>query len=159
MRLQPRGVLLRQAVDRQRDADVGVELVDLAVGLDALVRLGHAAHVAEVRLAAVTELRVDAREVDGHAPESKTRPQNLTHSSSCPMPASSARRAPGLIPGGSRSWARYSASFSSWISSCFSASATGSAPKKSWSRPGSRSSVNADDGCDRHASSASRPAR
>ena len=46
--------------------DLRVELVDGAVGLDARVRLGHAAHVAEVRLAAVAEARVDPRQVDGH---------------------------------------------------------------------------------------------
>jgi len=52
---------------KQRNSDRGVELVDGAVGLDARVHLGDTAHVAEVRLATVAELRVDAGEVDGHA--------------------------------------------------------------------------------------------
>ncbi len=104
---QPLRVAVRQAVHGEGDADVGVELVDLAVGLDALVRLGDAAHVAEVRLATIAQLRVDAGEVDRHASESKTRPQNRTHSSSWPMPASRARRIPTFAWGVSWScWRR-----------------------------------------------------
>ena len=48
------------------DAELRVELVDRAVGLDPRVRLGHAPHVAEVGLPAVAEPRVDAREIDRH---------------------------------------------------------------------------------------------
>src|SRR3712207_8896803 len=39
---------------------------DVPVGLDARVGLRHPAHVAEMRLAAVAELRVDPREVHRH---------------------------------------------------------------------------------------------
>ena len=53
--------------DRQREADLRVELVDRAVGLDPRVRLGHPAHVAEVGLAVVAEAGVDAGEIHGHA--------------------------------------------------------------------------------------------
>jgi hypothetical protein len=56
----------RQPRLQQRDADRRVQLVDRAVGLHARMQLGDAAHVAEVRLAAVAELRVDAGQVDGH---------------------------------------------------------------------------------------------
>ena len=48
------------------DAELGVELVDRPVGLDPRMRLRHAAHVAEVRLAVVAEARVDPREIDCH---------------------------------------------------------------------------------------------
>jgi hypothetical protein len=64
--LQPRHEPLGQAARGERDAELRVELVDGPVRLDPGVRLGHAAHVAEVRLAAVAEPGVDAREVDGH---------------------------------------------------------------------------------------------
>ena len=63
---QPVGVLRRQALDGERQADLRVELVDRAVRLDARVGLRHPAHVAEVRLAAVAELGVDPGEVDRH---------------------------------------------------------------------------------------------
>ena len=45
---------------------VRVQLVDRAVGLHARMQLGDAAHVAEVGLAAVAELGVDAGQVDRH---------------------------------------------------------------------------------------------
>jgi hypothetical protein len=51
-------------VGRQRDPDLGVELVDRSVGLDAGVRLRDPAHVAEMRLAVVAEAGVYAGEVD-----------------------------------------------------------------------------------------------
>ena len=51
---------------RERHAELRVELVDGPVGLDPRVRLRHAAHVAEVGLAVVAEARVDAREIDRH---------------------------------------------------------------------------------------------
>ena len=63
---QPLAVALRQVGHRERDADLRVELVDGAVGLDPRVRLGHPAHVAEMRLAVVAEARVDAGQIDGH---------------------------------------------------------------------------------------------
>src|SRR3954452_4519431 len=63
---QPVGVLRRQPLDRERQADLRVELVDRPVRLDPRVGLRHPAHVAEVRLAAVAELRVDPGEVDRH---------------------------------------------------------------------------------------------
>ena len=64
---QPLRVAVGQPAARERDAELRVELVDGAVGLDPRVRLRHPAHVAEVGLAAVAEAGVDAREVDGHA--------------------------------------------------------------------------------------------
>ena len=64
---QPRRVRVRQAVGHERDAELRVELVDVPVGLDPRVRLGHPAHVAEVGLAPVAVARVDAGEVDRHA--------------------------------------------------------------------------------------------
>jgi hypothetical protein len=70
---QPLGVAVGQPAARERDAELRVELVDRAVGLDPGVRLGHPAHVAEVGLAAVAEAGVDAREVDGHSPYRITR--------------------------------------------------------------------------------------
>jgi len=63
---QPGVVGLRQAADGQRDAELGVQLVGGAVRLDARMRLAHAAHVAQVGLAVVAELGVDAGEIDGH---------------------------------------------------------------------------------------------
>ena len=63
---QPLGVLRGQVGQRERDAELRVELVDGAVGLDPRVGLGHPAHVPEVRLAVVAQAGVDAREVDGH---------------------------------------------------------------------------------------------
>ena len=65
---------LGQARRRQSQADLGVELVDRRLGLDARVRLRHPAHVAEVRLAAVAELRVDPCEVDRHVAEGSITP-------------------------------------------------------------------------------------
>jgi len=60
------GMLGRQVGQREQDADVAVELVDRAIGLDPRMGLGHPAHVAQVRLALVAELRVDAGQVHRH---------------------------------------------------------------------------------------------
>src|SRR5262245_17433573 len=53
---------LRQDVAGERDADQRVELVDRPEGADPAVELGHAAAVAEARLAAVAAARVDPRQ-------------------------------------------------------------------------------------------------
>jgi hypothetical protein len=63
---QPRREGLGQAGLQQRHADHGIQLIDRAVGLHARVQLGHPAHVAEMRLAVVSEPGVDAGEVYGH---------------------------------------------------------------------------------------------
>jgi hypothetical protein len=67
--LEPRRVAGRHARARQRDAELRVELVDGPVRLDPRMRLRHAAHVAEVRLALVAVARVDAREVHHRRPQ------------------------------------------------------------------------------------------
>ena len=54
---------VRKLAQREHDADLRVQLVDRAVGLDARMGLRHAAHVAQMRLAAVAELRVDAGQI------------------------------------------------------------------------------------------------
>src|SRR6185437_7762804 len=64
--LEPARELLGHVGLEQGEADRGVELVDGAVGLDAGMHLGDTAHVAEMRLAAVAELGVDAGEVYCH---------------------------------------------------------------------------------------------
>ena len=98
-------VALGEALGRQREADERVELVDVAVGLDARVGLGHPAHVAQVRLAAVAQARVDARQVDRHeanVPPCSVAPP-LTYARSCllgaALPAGRLRRGPGRPPG------------------------------------------------------------
>jgi hypothetical protein len=58
------------------------------------VRLGHAAHVAEMGLAAVAEACVDAREVDGHATYRITRTRVGGQGSRCESGAD-----PPLSPG------------------------------------------------------------
>ena len=63
---QEAGEALVERRQRERDAELGVELVHRPVGLDPRVRLGYPAHVAEVGLAVVAEARVDAGEIDGH---------------------------------------------------------------------------------------------
>ena len=70
---QPRRVGLGEPVDGERDADLRVQLVDGAVGLDARIGLRDAAHVAEVGLAVVAQAGVDAGEVDGHGSDGSTR--------------------------------------------------------------------------------------
>jgi hypothetical protein len=60
------GRLGGQVGQRQRQAELRVELVDRAVRLDPRVRLGHPAHVSQMRLAGVSEAGVDPGEVDGH---------------------------------------------------------------------------------------------
>ena len=91
---QPLGVAVGEPAARERDAELRVELVDGAVGLDPRVRLGHPAHVAEVGLAAVAEAGVDAREVDGHAPYRITRTRVGGQGSRCESGAD-----PPLSPG------------------------------------------------------------
>jgi hypothetical protein len=63
---EPGPVGLREAGHGEGDAELGVQLVDVAVRLDARVRLAHPAHVAQVGLAAVAEARVDAGQVHRH---------------------------------------------------------------------------------------------
>ncbi len=55
-----------QSTHGDREAEQRVQLVYVTVRLDARVRLGHAAHIAEVGLTTVAELGVDAGEVHGH---------------------------------------------------------------------------------------------
>jgi len=64
--LQPLAVALGQ-LGVEGHAEVGVELVDSAVGLDPRVRLRDPAHVAQMGLAAVAETGVDACEIYRHA--------------------------------------------------------------------------------------------
>jgi hypothetical protein len=63
---QQRAHLGLRPAQRQCDADDAVGLVDVGVGHQTRVGLGHPAHVTEVRLAAVPGLRVDARQPDRH---------------------------------------------------------------------------------------------
>ena len=63
---QERGEALGHVRQRERDAELRVELVDRPVGLDPRMRLRHPAHVAEVGLPVVAEARVDAGQVHGH---------------------------------------------------------------------------------------------
>ena len=67
MRLQPRLVGFWQPAGGERDAELGVELVHGAVGLDPRIGLRDAAHVAEVRLAPVAEAGVDACQIYRHS--------------------------------------------------------------------------------------------
>ena len=78
--------------------------------------------------------------IDGLAPVA--RDQKRTYSRSWPMPASTAWMTPAgaSILRHSSSCPSYSRSLASWASSCRGASVFGSAPKKSLSRPASRSS-------------------
>ena len=68
---QEPGEPLREARQRERDAELRVELVHRPVRLDPRVRLGHPAHVAEVGLAVVAQARVDAGEVDRHGSDQR----------------------------------------------------------------------------------------
>lgn len=61
--MQPLLVLAGEILDGQRQADQRAELIDVAVSVDARMCLGHAAHVAEVRLTAIAEPGVDPRQV------------------------------------------------------------------------------------------------
>ena len=65
--LQPLAVARRQLALRERHAEVGVELVHGAVGLDPRVGLRDPAHVAQMGLSAVAEAGVDTCQVYGHA--------------------------------------------------------------------------------------------
>jgi hypothetical protein len=67
------GDLRRRPAQGQGDADRAVGLVDVGVGHQTRIGLGHPAHVAEVRLAGVPGLGVDARQPD-HGGEPKAAP-------------------------------------------------------------------------------------
>jgi hypothetical protein len=58
------GDVVLDAAGRQRDAEVGVGLVDVGVGLQPQVQLGGLAHVAEPGGSGVAGAGVDAGEVD-----------------------------------------------------------------------------------------------
>ena len=62
-----------EAAERERDAELGVGLVDVGVGLQAQVVLGGDAHVAQAGLAGVAGAGVDPGEVD-HARERSAHP-------------------------------------------------------------------------------------
>ena len=94
----------------------------------------------------------------GSTRESRRR-QNLTHSRSWPRPDSRDRRTPaGVSCGRDRASSSYSRNRCSCTASWSSARADGAAPRNSWSRPGSRSSVNSLVGVASHSSRAVRPA-
>jgi hypothetical protein len=64
--LQECGEPGREPGQRERDAELGVQLVHRPVRLDPRMRLRHPAHVAQMGLAVVAEARVDPGEVHRH---------------------------------------------------------------------------------------------